>query len=174
MSDLSCLGFCTICHGQTNAIEWHHTVPQALGGVDSLQIPLCSDCHSTLHKKALAVHSRITGKSKKAVNRFWNCPNVEKNADQFVEIIVTAMLNPPDSTTKTYKMVVEVDANMHNGLKLLKQDTPAITNLQTAIRLCIKQTLQNKGLYYEQSPENSSSNPGNKGKNSLWNMQRFE
>ena len=172
MSDPSCVGYCTICHGQTGAIEWHHTVPQALGGVDSLQIPLCSDCHSTLHKKALAVYARITGSSKKAVARFWNDPNVERNAEQFVEIIVNAMLNPPDSTAKTYKIVVEVDAHTHNGLKILKQDTPGVTNLPTAIRYCIKQTLINKGLYHEQRNQNSSSNPRAKNKNSLWNMQR--
>ena len=173
MMEESQVGLCTICHCQTTAIEWHHTVPQALGGKDSLQIPLCSDCHTTLHKKALAVYSVVAGKSKKIDKTFWTDPEAERNAEQFVIIIVNAMLNPPDRTAKTYKMVVEVDTDLHEGLNLLKLDLKGmgVTNLSQAILHCIKQTLQNKGLYHVTSKD-SSSHSRTKSKNSLWSMQR--
>lgn len=172
--DDSQVGLCTICHCQTTAIEWHHTVPQALGGKDSLQIPLCSDCHTTLHKKALAVFSVVAGQSKKVTKTFWLDPAAERNAEQFVVLIVNALLNPPDSTAKTYKMVVEVNTDLHEGLKLLKLDLKGIgiSNLSQAILYCIKQTLQKKGLYHV-TRQNSSSNQRTENKNSLWSMQRI-
>ena len=173
MSDPSCIGYCTICREQTDAVHWHHTIPQALGGVDSLQIPLCADCHNILHAKALAVFSMINGKSKKIEKSFWRDPAVERNAEQFVIMIVEAMLNPPDSSRKTYKVVVEVDADLHNGLKLLKQDTPGVTSISGAIRFCIKQILTNKGLYHESEQQNPNSNSRTQNKNSLWSMQRL-
>ena len=53
---------CYLC-GSTLMIEWHHTVPRALGGHDSRLVPLCKECHALVH---LVVRKVLSGRSAEA------------------------------------------------------------------------------------------------------------
>lgn len=46
---------CILC-GNTSGIEWHHTIQQAYGGVNSEQVPLCGGHHSLVHTLALTLY----------------------------------------------------------------------------------------------------------------------
>lgn len=44
-------------------IEWHHTVPRALGGHDSRLVPLCKECHALVH---LVIRKVLSNRSAEA------------------------------------------------------------------------------------------------------------
>lgn len=139
-------GICTICVEYFSLLHWHHTVPQALGGEDSLQIPLCSDCHNVLHANAEAVVAKIRS-GKPIVRRFWKKPEDAERAKPYLGILVNAILDPPiDASEKGYKLQVPVPGDMHGALKILKQDLQGVTSLQGAVLYCIAETLKSRGL----------------------------
>lgn len=47
---------CILC-GNTSGIDWHHTIAQAHGGVNSEQVPLCGGHHTLVHTLALKLYS---------------------------------------------------------------------------------------------------------------------
>ena len=140
-------GHCIICTLYCNALNWHHTVPQALGGSQSLQIPLCPTCHDTLHAHAEAVVARMRGKKNKKVTRcFWRTAEAEYNAKPYLEILIHSIINPPVSAEdKETKVIAKLDYDLHRGLQLLKIDE-SLGNLEAAIKYCIAFTLNNKGI----------------------------
>lgn len=154
-------GNCTICTKYFSLLHWHHTIPQALGGVDSLQIPLCSDCHNVLHAHANAYVARIrSGKGK--MKNFWPRPGDLERAQPWLEILINSILNPlvtPED--KGYKMQVEVPSAMHQALNMLKQDLGA-KSLESAILHCIANTLKSRGLYNDNRSTDQHSNVGRK------------
>jgi hypothetical protein len=141
-------GNCTICTKYFSTLHWHHTVPRALGGEHSLQIPLCGDCHTTLHANADAIVAKINGgKSIKRI--FWTRPGDSGRAEKWLGILVNAMLNPPDLLDKEYLISTKIDQKTHVALTQLKQMLGA-TNLQDVYLFCIATTLKQRGLYDEQ------------------------
>lgn len=164
---------CCICGGLTRNIHWHHTVPQALGGVDSLQIPLDGDCHTTLHAKANAVISRLAGRRKEPVGNFWADPRAEQMAETWLKILVDAMMNPPvvAGQKEILLPMIKVDVNTRFAMELLKRDTPGMTNMSQVLRYCIEYTLRNKGIKDEskdESTERRSNQKTGKKRAKLW------
>lgn len=164
-------GNCTICTSHFSLLHWHHTVPRALGGEDSLQIPLCSDCHNVLHANADAIVAKI--RSGRSITRmFWRTPENAERAQPYLGILVNAILDPPiDSADKGYKLHVEVPGIMHGALKVLKQDLEGVTNLQETILYCIAETLKSRGLInvqHEEKHRKESSGFPKKPKTDLW------
>ena len=150
---------CCICGDFTRSIHWHHTVPLALGGADSLQIPLDGDCHTQLHSKASAMVAMLSG-NKKAIGRFWDDPNAERRADTWLNILVGAMLNPPSTDNKMFSLGgLKVDAGLRYGLELLKRDL-GVGSITVAVIYCIKFTLKAKGLKHEQNKSTGKRNTG--------------
>lgn len=163
---------CCICGTFTKAIHWHHTIPQSLGGKDSLQIPLDGNCHTALHAKASATVSRLNGKKKQPVGEYWENPEVEHNAEVWLGILVNSMLNPQiDPSQKTILLPsIIVDLETRHALELLKRDSPGITSMSQVLRFCIEYTLNRKGLKnneQEKSSHNGSERTGKKHR-SLW------
>lgn len=135
-------GNCTICTKWFPLLHWHHTVPQALGGKDSLQIPLCAQCHNLLHAHALALEAKHrTGR--KITRRFWSNPTMENNAGDYVKIIVDAAL-AANVKGKFYVMQFEATPALHLALQLYKMDSK-VSSLEKAIVLAISETLKNRG-----------------------------
>lgn len=149
-------GNCTICTEYFTLLHWHHTVPRSLGGENSLQIPLCSDCHNVLHANADAVVAKIrNGKSIK--RRFWKTPENAERAERWLGILVNAILSPPVAMEdKGYKTTVEVPQELHKGLNMLKQDLPGVNNLQETVLYCIAETLKSRGLINVREESNPS------------------
>jgi hypothetical protein len=145
MSDKPKSGYCVICTVYCNALNWHHTVPVALGGESSLQIPLCPTCHDTLHAHAEAIVAKIrTGRKIKRI--FWKTSLEENNSKVYIEILVGSILSPPIAPEdKEIKVMAKLDVNLHRGLQLIKIDN-ALGNLETALKYCIAYTLKNKGV----------------------------
>lgn len=177
--DKPSVGVCTICAKHSNAVEWHHTTPRAFGGSNSLEIPLCSDCHGLVHKKALAVYAFVTKGTKLKKQMFWSDIQSENRAQPYVETIVQAMLNH-DRQEKTVKVMTALDAMLHTELMKLKTDLQ-LGSLDNAVRYCIQFTLEQKGFVNEKQKNksggntNTSNDAGNrkrseKTKLSLWDM----
>lgn len=163
-------GNCTICTNYFSLLHWHHTIPQALGGVDSLQIPLCSDCHNVLHAHALAVVAR-TRSGRKIKKVYWPRPGDEERALPYLEILVNSILFPPIAPEdKEYNLQTKVNSDIHFGLGLLQQDLPGCKSMQQAVLYCIAYTLKSRGLYNDSNAEHreESSSQHQKPTAQLW------
>lgn len=142
-------GNCTICEKHFDLLHWHHTVPQALGGKNSLQIPLCAQCHNLLHANGEAiVASRRTGNGIK--RRFWKTSTEETNAAPYLEILVNAILKGRNVQGKMYTMHFQATPALHRALQLFKMDS-GVSSLDAAALLLISDQLRTKGyLEHEQ------------------------
>ena len=142
-------GNCSICTNYFSLLHWHHTVPQALGGEDSLQIPLCSDCHNVLHANGDALVAKVRS-GKPITKNYWHRPGDRQRALPYLDVLVRSMLDPPiNPEDKEYKTQLGVPANLHTGLKLLKAELQGINSLPNTILYCIAFTLKARGLYHD-------------------------
>lgn len=164
---------CSICGILTSAIHWHHTIPQSLGGTDSLQIPLCGNCHTTLHSKADAIVAYKRG-GKEPKHRYWNKLEVEQKADPWLAVLVKAMLNPPKNQGEKLTLMpnIKVNDEVKHQLGLLKETLKhkGITNMSQVLEYCVHFTLIQKGLRnvkQQQEDKKRKTNPS--GRNSLGN-----
>ncbi len=138
-------GNCTICTEYFSVLHWHHTVPQSRGGKDSLQIPLCSSCHTILHANAVALQARLKG-SKKVVRRFWVDAEQERRAAPYLEILVKALMLPiAEGYTAQHPIHLSVDTNFYELIKLLQSDL-GVSSIQKTIHMSIQHTLSERGL----------------------------
>lgn len=158
---------CIICNQLTRAIHWHHTVPRALGGVDSLQIPIDGNCHTALHAKADATVALLAGNRKDAVGNFWS-DGSDLRAEPWLRILVDAMLNPPVSPEDKQVLLpsISVGRELRFALDLLKRDLPGVTNLGQVLLYCVNFTLNRKGYNHEK--DGSFSHSGSHKRNDLW------
>lgn len=154
-------GHCTICENYFTLLHWHHTVPQAVGGRDSLQIPLCSNCHNVLHAHANAILASIrNGRSIK--RKYWQNSTEEENAKPYVQIIVESVLAYEENTPsgKEWMFSARIPDKLYKALRLFKEDTSGLSSLEQALLACLAEALKNKG-YYE---TNNSLSEKSKGK----------
>lgn len=166
---------CCICHQWTRNIHWHHTTPQALGGKDSLQIPIDGDCHTTLHAKADAAASFLRGNRNEPPGRYWDSWESEQRAQPYLEILVSSLLNPPISDgEKRIKLAnPEVDLPTRELLDRLKKDLPGVTNMSQVIDYCIHYTLRTKGYSNEELNQRTTASKRNHdGIPNVWGMRR--
>lgn len=127
-------------------LHWHHTVPQALGGADSLQIPLCAQCHNQLHANADAVVARVRN-NRQITRQYWRTPEEQVHAQPYLEILVTAMLNAPEADgSKMWMVSARLPDGLHKALHLFKIDS-GLANLEQALLLCLRETLASKGYH---------------------------
>ncbi len=139
-------GDCTICRENIMLLHWHHTVPQALGGRDSLQIPLCAQCHNQLHANADAIVARYRN-GRQVTRQYWRTPEEQHNAQPYLEILVTAIMNAPEQNSEKMWMVsTRLPDALHKALHLYKVDS-GLPNLDQALLLCLRETLANKGYF---------------------------
>lgn len=132
---------CTICLIRTSAMHWHHTVPRSRGGEDSLQIPLCGDCHTVLHSHALAMASAIRrGKRIKNPTR-WLKPEDEERAKPFLEVLVRSLLMPiPEGFDRTHLVQTSVPTATYEALHALKLDQ-GLGSLERTLVYCIERSI---------------------------------
>ena len=162
---------CTICRYSFELIHWHHTIPQSLGGKDSLQIPLCAQCHNMLHAHGDAiVAARRNGTTIK--RKFWkNCQD-ETNAAPYLEILVSALERGRDVLGKQYVMSIKASPALHKALHLFKQDSNA-GSLENAMIILLSEQLRNKGyLDNEHREENKypKQNPAGRSLKEMWGL----
>lgn len=140
---------CTICGIIESVMHSHHTVPQARGGKDSLQIILCSSCHNILHANALYVVSCIRNpKRTRRTSSFWGSPEEEQNAKRWVEVLVTAFLTDvPNTDSLEHLVSTNLSSKDWNLFKILAKDLG--TSQEKALEYCIKYTLNKKGIKHE-------------------------
>lgn len=138
---------CCICTKWFKNIHWHHTIPRACGGEDSLQIPIDGSCHTTLHAKADAIVARIGASKSDPLPTYWSDPAAERRAEVWLKILVDALLRPPVSSNAkmTLLPMVHADPATRQGLELLKKDLTGITNMEQTVLFCINYTLRSKG-----------------------------
>lgn len=136
---------CCVCLQPTANIHMHHTIPRSLGGEDSLQIPLDGDCHTKLHAHASAIVAKVNGKRKSPVVSPWT-PDEEIRVRRWLEILVHAMLNPPNGTEKmTLLPQLRVDGELRSQLEILKRDSN-LKNLENTLLYCIQFTIKAHGI----------------------------
>lgn len=151
-------GNCTICTQYFSLLHYHHTVPRALGGEDSLQIPLCAQCHNVLHAEAEAiVAKKRTGKE---ISRtYWTSPLHADNARPFLEILVNAMLNADLAPIENKLWIIQARAPdaLRRAMQLYKLDS-GLPSMEKALLLCLAETLKKKG--YLNGNDKSQSHSG--------------
>jgi hypothetical protein len=162
-------GDCTICEKYQSLLHWHHTIPQSLGGKNSLQIPLCAQCHNLLHAHALAIYART--KTGRAIQKkYWATPAMEHNAGQWLKILVEAILSDEAVVGKQYVMQFKASPALHTALQLFKSDSN-VSSLEKAMILAISDHLRNRG-YLDNERSIRDQSTGNKGtprsKPNLW------
>lgn len=140
-------GNCTICTHFTTGLNWHHTIPQSLGGEHSKQIPLCGTCHEILHKKADAFKACIIKGKPQPEEPFWLLPQDEERAEYWFRVLLAALLNPPQDLVDKMTLLpsLKVDTITRSSLNVLKDDK-GLTNMTQVLEYCIKTTLENLGL----------------------------
>ncbi|MGL5013458.1 MAG: HNH endonuclease signature motif containing protein [Bacteroidales bacterium] len=168
---------CIICTKMTGAINWHHTIPRSLGGTESLQIPVCGDCHTSLHSNALGVVAQISKPSKSnksnATNKtYWSNPADQQRAKHWLQILVQALLLPPISVgdKKTLLPMIAVDSSTRQQLSLMQKDLQGVTNLEQLLLFCINYTLKNRGYKNGKEPQlnKGRSSKSINGRSHLW------
>ncbi len=138
---------CTICQHTAIPVEWHHTVPRSRGGENSLQIPLCSNCHRNLHFNALHLvskinHPRVVRKNR----RFWETVEDEDRAQTYLQTLVQALILPiPEELDRKHLLSINVTSEMFDQFKLLQMDL-GLTSQDKTLEYCIKQALILRGL----------------------------
>lgn len=138
-------GHCTICTKFFSVLHWHHTVPQSRGGRDSLQIPLCGNCHTVLHANGVAVQARLRG-SKTPVREFWPDEATRKRAAPYLEILVKALMLPiAEGYTGQHPIQLTVDTETYELIKLLQSDLGSSSIVKTIVH-SIQYTLSERGL----------------------------
>lgn len=138
---------CTICLVQEPVMHSHHTVPQARGGKDSLQIILCSSCHNALHANAVYVVSKI--RNPKRPNKVFWTPTEEVRARPWLEILVQALLSPVANPESVEHLVsTKLDRETFQLFKLLASE---LGSQDRALKYCIQYTLSKKGIKNEQT-----------------------
>jgi hypothetical protein len=154
-------GACTICTQHFQLLHWHHTIPQALGGKNSLQIPLCAQCHNQLHAYAEAiVAQRRTGR--KIRTSYWANETEELNAQPFVKLLVDSISAAVENSVegKLWMLSSRIPDNVHKALHLFKIDS-GLRNLDQALLLCLAETLKKKG--YLNGNDNSDTQKNQSG-----------
>jgi hypothetical protein len=141
-------GHCTICEKYFTLLHWHHTVPQAVGGKDSLQIPLCSQCHNVLHAHANSILASIrTGRRTKRT--FWQNNIEQLNAKPYVQIIVESVQAYEESLPggKEWMFSARIPDKLYKALRLYKNDTTGLKSIEQALLVCLSEALKSKGYY---------------------------
>ncbi len=167
-------GSCTICTKHFELLHWHHTIPRSLGGENSLQIPLCAQCHNLLHAHGVAiVAARRSGKGVK--RKFWKNTTEEINAAPYLEILVKALLKGDDVHGKQYVMSFKATPALHRALSLYKKDSSA-QSLEHALIVLISAQLRNMGYLehettrHTRSDQRTQQNPSNGSLQKLWGL----
>lgn len=138
---------CVICDTLESVMNSHHTVPRCRGGEDSLQIILCPSCHDVLHANALHVLARIRN-PKLPVKAFWKNVKEEENAQRWLQILVSAFLQP---IVGDIKHLVSCSLETED-FRLFKELAGQLgCSQEHAVEYCIKLTLAHKGIQREKA-----------------------
>lgn len=141
---------CTICYVHESVMHSHHTVPRSRGGEHSQQIVLCSSCHNILHANALYLVSCLRN-PKRQKKEFWKNETERHNAQPWLQILVSALVNPVPGAAEQTEHLVGCSLNMENfrQFKLLANDLGC--SQEKAVEYCIKYVLTKKGLTNEKT-----------------------
>lgn len=157
MSEFYKQGDCTICEQWFPLLHWHHTIPQACGGVNSKQIPLCAQCHNNLHAAGSNIVARMNSGGKIALKNYWRNRREEHNASQWVEILVKAIIEEQSRTDKKYVMQFKAPSALHTALQLYKMDSK-VGSLEKAILLALSEFLRHRGYLDNERQQHSKGN----------------
>lgn len=148
---------CTICLRKEAIMHSHHTVPQARGGKDSLQIILCPTCHNSLHANGVYLIAQIRGNKIRKPKAFWKTPEDEARARPYLEILVRALIAPlPEGFQRDHLVSTSVKTSMFEDMKMLQLDL-GLSSMEKTIDYCIKFTLHSKGITNVRQGKQSSS-----------------
>lgn len=151
MPTVSCSESCVICGVHESVMHSHHTIPQARGGADSLQIILCSSCHNILHANATYIISSIRNPNRPKKS-FWKTEDELRCADQWLKILVQALITPvPEEQSDGIEHLVgtKLSGSDFKLFKLLAADLGC--SQEKAVEYCIKSVLNNRGFNNEKT-----------------------
>lgn len=156
-------GYCTICENHFQLLHWHHTVPRALGGSNSLQIPLCAQCHNQLHAHADGIVASQTS-SRKVKRVFWDSQKQLDNALPYIGILVKSITSAKEHGVedKMWAMQLKVPDNLHKSLIRLKQDSP-LNNMEEVVLMCLGKALKDLGYYETDNAADTKRKSNSKG-----------
>ena len=140
-------GICCICQRRTFAIHHHHTVPRSCNGENSLQIPLCGQCHTTLHAQGSYVIAKLRRHVVES-KQFWNTFEEEVRAKPYLDILVTAIMTY-SGHDRQHVITIKVPSKIYALLKRLKLDLNCSSLLDTVLS-CIVYTAKSRGLNIHQ------------------------
>lgn len=141
---------CTICLKHLPVPHMHHTVPRSRGGENSLQIPLCGDCHTVLHANAVYVVSKMRNPKRQA-QTFWPTEAVRERAEPWLKILVEALATPDEEAAAVteYPIGAKLSLEEFRLFKLLAKDLGC--SQEQAVLYCVKYMLQIRGFTNEKT-----------------------
>lgn len=155
---------CTICTTWQVVPHYHHTVPRSRGGENSLQIPLCGGCHTTLHAHALWIVAKVRN-SKLPSKQFWASDEVENRAKKWLQILVSALSLPiAPGYVAQHPLNLSVNTEFLERIRLLQQDL-GVSSMEKTIRYALEKLITERGLA-------NVSTSTQKPRSDLWFMHR--
>ena len=109
---------CYICEQINASVEVHHIIPQAAGGEKGPTIPLCSNCHSLIHRGSLQYLSKNPSKV-----QYFNDEQFIR-AKPLIEAIVIFIRRERENPNMDQKvnLMLKPDKRLVTILHLLKTD----------------------------------------------------
>jgi len=86
----------------------------------------------------------MKGGNKKPLRQFWSDVEAEKRAQQYLEVLVRAMMSPP-VCEREHLLSASVSTTAFEEFKILQQDL-GLSSHEKTVEYCIQFTLNNKGL----------------------------
>lgn len=129
---------CVICGAKNHSIQLHHVVLQATGGTDMPTVPLCSNCHTALHKLIL----QSISKRPKQIKYFTDEQMLQ--AKPLAEIAIVHIRRARENPNKTQlvNLGIKTERRIVEILHLLKSDA-GFTNLNDFCNHVLKQYIIN-------------------------------
>lgn len=132
---------CFICHQQPDVGHDHHLKPQAVGGKNDITFTLCANCHNAVHKeisRLLALYKN--GACDGTVN--WKTCRHPQEIEKAKNVILFGLSEIINfSGDKDTKVVITLNQELHNAVKMLKIRTGA-SNIPSVIIECIKYVIK--------------------------------
>jgi hypothetical protein len=133
-----------ICKGIFATIHHHHVVPVHCGGKNGPQVPLCGQCHTTLHAQAVSIVSKT-----RTAKNYWVSEQHQEAAIPLLKVLVASLRRleqttvNPDSLDQVVPVQLRLTRYEYSQLCRLRDDMNE-SSLAETVRKCLLYVITTK------------------------------